>query len=588
MTLKEGLAFAILGGAMLCFAWGRFRYDIVALVALLVAVLAGVVPAAKAFSGFTSDVVVIIACALIISAAVAQSGLMEHLLQPVLSRLKTLATQVPVMAGATALLSMPTKNVGALAILIPVATKLARDTKTSRSAMLMPMSFMSLLGGLVTLVGTSTNIIVSQVREEATGHPFQMFDFAPVGLTLTLAGLIFVSFGWRLLPRNRQGPDVADALAVAYTTEALVPEDWPSSITTLGELKLRDDGVRAIALLRESKRVDSPRGNHKLLPGDTLVLEGTQDRLAQIFSRTRLVHVSADDKPVKQVKSEEVRTIEAVVQRDSVLIGRSAARVQLREQFGVNLMAVSRSGERITQRLRDVTLRAGDVLVLEAGERSLSGALQSLGALALVERQVKLAGVSRRWLPLAILGVAMTLVALQVVTVAVAFFGAALLVVLSGAITMREAYNSLEGQVLILIGALTPLSEAVRATGGTELIAGGLATLAHGLPPLLTLGAMMVIAMACSPFLHNAPTVLVLGPIAVALASRLHLSLDAFLMAVATGAGSDFLTPVGHQCNTLVMGPGGYRFWDYPRLGAPLSLLVILLGVPVIALVWGL
>ncbi len=588
MTLREGLAFAILGGAMLCFAWGRFRYDVVAMVALLLAVVTGVVPAARAFSGFTSDVVVIIACALVISAAVAQSGLMEHLLQPLLSRLKTLSTQVPVMAGATALLSMPTKNVGALAILIPVATRLARETKTSRSAMLMPMAFMSLLGGLVTLVGTSTNIIVSQVREEATGKPFQMFDFAPVGLALTAAGLVFVSFGWRLLPRNRAGPDVAAAITVPYMTEALIPQDWSSSLETLGELKLREDGVRATALLRDGKRIDAPRANHKLKPGDTLVLEGTQERLAQVFSRTSLVHTRAEDKPEKAAHSEEVRSIEAVVQRDFVLIGRSAARVQLREQFGVNLMAVSRSGARITQRLRDVTLRPGDVLVLEAGEQALSGALQSLGVLPLVERQVRLAGVSRRWLPLVILGVAMTLVAFNVLTVAVAFFGAAVVVVLSGAITMREAYNSLEGQVLILIGALTPLSEAVRATGGTELVAGGLATLVHGLPPILTLGTMMLIAMACSPFLHNAPTVLVLGPISVAVATRLHLSIDAFLMAVATGAGCDFLTPVGHQCNTLVMGPGGYKFQDYARLGAPLSLVVILLGVPLIALVWGL
>lgn len=588
MTLKEGLAFAILGGAVICFAWGRFRYDVIAMVALLIAVVTGVVPAARAFSGFTSDVVVIIACALVISAAVAQSGLMEHLLQPILSRLKTLATQVPVMAGATALLSMPTKNVGALAILIPVATRLARETKTSRSAMLMPMSFMSLLGGLVTLVGTSTNIIVSQVREEATGKPFQMFDFAPVGLTLTAAGLIFLSFGWRLLPRNREGPDLTAAISAPYTTEALIPEDWPASLESLGELKLREEGVRAIALLRDGKRFETPRGNHKLKAGDTLVLEGTQERLAQVFSRTRLVHIRADDKPEKAKKSEEVRTIEAVIQRDSVLTGRSAARVQLREQFGVNLLGVSRSGARITQRLRDVTLRVGDVLVLEAGETALSGALQSLGVLPLVERQVRLAGVSRRWLPLLILGFAMTLVALNVLPVAVAFFGAAILVVLSGAITMREAYNSLEAQVLILIGALTPLSEAVRATGGTELVAGGLATLVHGLPPILTLGAMLMIAMACSPFLHNAPTVLVLGPISVALATRLHLSVDAFLMAVATGAGSDFLTPVGHQCNTLVMGPGGYKFWDYARLGAPLSLVVILIGVPMIALVWGL
>ena len=231
-------------------------------------------------------------------------------------------------------------------------------------------------------------------------------------------------------------------------------------------------------------------------------------------------------------------------------------------------------------------MRPGDVLVLQAGEKALPSALQSLGVLPLVEREVKLGGSRRRWLPALILAVAMVLVAVKLVPVAVAFFGAAVLVVATGGLSMREAYGSLEGQVLILIGALTPLSEAVRATGGTELIAGGLAHLVQGQPAIITLGALMIVSMACSPFLHNAPTVLVLGPIGVALAHRLHLNPDAFLMAVATGAGCDFLTPIGHQSNTLVMGPGGYRFGDYARLGLPLSVLVIVVGTPLIAFVW--
>ena len=230
MTLPQVLAFSIVGGAVVMFAWGRFRYDVVALIALLAGVSVGVVPVKRVFSGFTSDVVVIIASALVISAAVARSGVIEQLLQPVLSRLKTSATQVPVMAGSTAVLSMFTKNVGALAILMPVAIRLTRTTKTSRSSILMPMSFMSLLGGLVTLVGTSTNIIVSQVREDTLGKPFQMFDFAPVGLVLTAIGLIFVSFAWRLLPRDRQGtPDMGEAVSAPYVTEATLPETWPTS-----------------------------------------------------------------------------------------------------------------------------------------------------------------------------------------------------------------------------------------------------------------------------------------------------------------------------------------------------------------------
>ncbi len=587
MTSTQALTFAIVGGAVLLFAWGRFRYDLVALIALLAGVTLGVVPIKRAFSGFTSDVVVIIACALVISAAVARSGVIEQFLKPLLSRLKTTSVQVPALAGATALLSMATKNVGALAILMPVAIRLSRTTGTSRSSLLMPMSFMSLIGGLVTLAGTSTNIIVSQVREDTLGKPFQMFDFAPVGLSLTALGLIFVSFGWRLLPANRQGgADMGEVLDAPFTTEARLPEDWPGALATLADLKLAADGVKPSALMRAGRRTDRPRPGHRLQPGDVLVLEGPQERLSAVFTRTPLMHARAGKTVEKDEAKDETRSIEAVVQTGSVLAGRSAGRLQLNPHFGVNLLAISRNGAQISERLSEVRLRPGDVLVLEAGEKTLPGALQALGALPLAEREVQVAGVHRRFLPLAILAVAMVLIAVKLAPVALAFFGAAVLIVATGGLSMREAYGSLEGQVLILIGALTPLSEAVQATGGTGLIAGGLATTLHALPPLAILGALMITAMACSPFLHNAPTVLVLAPIGVALASRLHLNPDAFLMAVATGAGCDFLTPIGHQCNTLVMGPGGYRFGDYARLGLPLSLLVIFVGAPLIAVFW--
>jgi di/tricarboxylate transporter len=589
MTSQQALAFAVVGGAMICFAWGRFRYDVVAVVALIAGFAGGIVPADRMFSGFTSDVVVIIACALVISAAIARSGVIEQALRPVLSRLKTSATQVPVMAGATALLSMPTKNVGALAILMPVAIRLAKTTKTSRSALLMPMSFMALLGGLVTLVGTSTNIIVSQVREQSLGKPFQMFDFAPVGLALTLLGWIFVSFAWRVLPRDREGsPDMGEALDAQYATEATLPESWPASLATIADLKLASEGVKATALVRDGQSSAAPRASARLRAGDTLVLEGPQASLNAVFTRTPLVHARAGKEVEKDEPKEERRAMEAVVQRSSVLVGRSAERLQLEQQYGVNLLAVGRSGERITEQLKQIRLRAGDVLILQAGEKALPAAMQAMGVLPLVERDVQVAGPRHQYLPILILTAAMVLVAFKVVPVAEAFFATAVLMVITGSLSMREAYGALDAQVLILIGALTPLSEAVQHTGGAGLVAGGLASLLHLMPPLVTLGVLMVTAMACSPFLHNAPTVLILAPIGVALAKALHLHPDAFLMAVATGAGCDFLTPIGHQCNTLVMGPGGYRFADYARLGAPLSLLVILVGAPLIAAVWGL
>ncbi len=588
MTLHQALAFAVLAAAMVLFVSGRVRYDLAALGALLAAVLTGVVPPDKAFGGFTSDVVVIIASALVVSAAIARSGAVELALRPLLTRLKSAKSQVPVLAAATAVLSMGTKNVGALAIIMPAALQLARKTGSSPSSLLMPMSFLSLLGGLVTLVGTSTNIIVSQVRQETTGKPFAMFDFAPVGLALTAMGLILVSVAWPLLPRHRQGQtSLAEAVSDApYATEATVTDDVAKAFPTVSDLKLSEDGVKLTAIATKGGRSEAPLPDASLHPGDVLILEGEQEALDRVLARAPLTPAREGREVEKGEATEELRSVEAVVQGGSVLLGQSAQRLALKQQYGVNLLAVGRGGERITQRLREVTLRPGDILVLQAGERALPTIMKTLGVLPLAERDVRLGGVRRRISPMLILAGAMVLVAFNMLPIAIAFFGAAVLMVASGALSMRDAYESLDGQVLVLIGALTPISEAVRRTGGTDLIARALAEGLHGVSPLLALGALMVASMACSPFLHNAPTVLVLGPIGVLTAQRLHLNPDPFLMAVATGAGCDFLTPIGHQCNTLVAGPGGYRFTDYWRLGAPLSAMVILAGPPLIAAVW--
>jgi len=588
LTAQQALSFAIIGAAVIAFAWGRFRYDVVALVALFAGVVTRDVPIKAAFTGFTGDVVIIIACALVVSAAIQQSGVIEWAVRPLLDRLKSTATQVPVLAGSTAILSTLTKNVGALAIMMPVALRVARNTESSPSSLLMPMSFMSLLGGLVTLVGTSTNIIVSQVREQTVGQPFKMYDFAPVGLILTLLGLVFVSFAWRLLPRNRKGrAGLSEVTAeAAYSTEAKVPADLPSELRTIGSLALDKDDVRLRAVVDKDGKSHKAAARTRLSPGMSLVLEGDADALARIFQRTPLQETRKKEDIKKDEPSEETRTIEAIVQSSSPLIGHSAERMRLQQRYGVQLLAIGRSNERITERLRDVTFRTGDMLVLRAGENALPEVLANLSLLPLAERVVQIGGGRRRFVPVLILAVAMILLGFNIVPVAGAFFGAALLMIVSGSLSMREAYASLEPEVLVLIGALTPLSEAVQHSGGTGLIAHGLATVLQGTPALLALGVMLIAAMACSPFLHNAPTVLVLGPIAVGVAKGLGLGADAFLMAVATGAGCDFLTPIGHQCNTLVRGPGGYRFGDYWKLGLPLSVLVILVGTPLIAWIW--
>ncbi len=587
MTLHQGLAFGLIGVTLLLFIWGRWRYDLIALASVLTGVLIGVVPAANAFDGFKSDVVVIIAAALVVSAAFDRSGLVEVVLRPLLSRLKTEQTQVPALAAATALLSMASKNVGALAILMPAAQQVSRRTGTPVSRLLMPMSFAALLGGLVTLVGTSTNIIVSQVREQTLGKPFGMFDFAPVGLGLTALGLVFLSFAYRILPKDRpaQVPLTEAMASQSYVTEASIPDDWDVGPKRVSDIREAGGGAAKVTgIVRDTDRRINPHANTLLKAGDVIQLEGEADALHKLIADLHWAPHRAD-RPLEHSR-EEVRSVEAVVGADSLLTGRSVTRIDLQARFNVKLLAVARGGRRVSQRLRAAPIRTGDILMLRGVESDLSRAMSELGALPLADRAVQLGSRRPLILPAVILAAAMVCVALKLLPVAIAFMIAAVLMVATRAISMREAYASLDGTVLVLIAALTPVSEALQKSGGADLIAANLSLVLLHAPPLAVLGLMMLTAMACAPFMHNAPTVLVLAPVAIGVARHLHLGPDPLLMAVATGAACDFLTPVGHQCNTLVLGPGGYRFSDYTRLGAPLSVLVIVVGTLLISVFW--
>jgi di/tricarboxylate transporter len=260
--------------------------------------------------------------------------------------------------------------------------------------------------------------------------------------------------------------------------------------------------------------------------------------------------------------------------------------VRLSERYQVSLLAVSRRGERITRQMRAVQLKAGDVLVLRGNLKTMPEVLGELHCLPLAPRDLRLGTGRHSILPLLVLIATMAAVSLHVVPVSIGFFGAAVVMLLIGALSLRQAYDVLDWPILILLAALIPVTNTLRTTGGTELIAAWLAHAAELLPPIGALGLVMVAAMLVTPFLNNAATVLVMGPIAAGFAGKLGYQPDAFLMAVAIGSASDFLTPIGHQCNTLVMGPGGYRFGDYWRLGLPLSIMIVLLGVPLIALFW--
>ncbi|MDB5698283.1 MAG: family permease [Alphaproteobacteria bacterium] len=589
MTLQQTLAFAVLAGMMLLFIWGRLRYDLVAILALLASVALGVVSPKDAFSGFSDDIVIIVASALVVSAAVARSGVIEAALARVSSGVSRASSQLFLLVASVTFLSALVKNIGALAMLMPAAFQMAKKSNSSPSCFLMPMSFASLLGGLITLVGTSPNIIVSRVREDMTGRPFGMFDYAPVGLGLAVTGIIFLRFGYRLLPSGRRAaPTLGEAVDISdYVTEARIPEASAADGLTVAELKARvEDEIELTGIHRGNDTRAVPLPDVVLHTGDVLLLEGEPEALERAIAKLGLELAGQHRAAVTETSSNEMGVIEAVVGTNSLLVGQAAGRMVLHDRHGVNLLAVSRSGHRIVSRLRDIILSPGDVIVLQGKLDTLPERLRDLGCLPLAERTLRFGKNTRGLVPIFILAAAMLLTALGLVPVAMAFFGAAALIMLSGALPPREAYDHIEWPILVMIGCLIPVSDALRTTGGTDLIATWLSGTASMLPAWGAVALILVAAMAVTPFLNNAATVLVMAPIAAEFAGNLGYRPEAFLMAVAVGAGSDFLTPIGHQCNTLVMGPGGYRFGDYARLGAPLSVLVVLVGVPLILMTW--
>lgn len=602
MDTQQIAACAILAFAMGMFVWNRLRYDLVAALALIAGVAVGVVPADKAFGGFSDQIVIIVASALVLSAAVNRSGIIERLLRPLMPSMKRTDTQVVILGGTVALLSAFIKNIGALAAFLPVAIQVSRHAGTSKSRLLMPLAFASLLGGLATLIGTSPNIIVSRMREELQGQPFTMFDFLPVGGLLALAGLLFLTVGWRLLPANGAGKrDQAFELA-DYMTELTVPEDSPVVGKTVAELeKLSQDQVTVSALVRLDRHRYVVDGHWPIHAGDILQIQGEHEALERLADTAKLTLVAQKDDDEKEKKDKKEKKsadtdkpksrgdraiMEAVVTEESALTDRTLSRLRLRDRMGINLLAISRRGEQIQQRLRGVKFRAGDVVVLEGDPETLPDALASMKLLPLAERNLMLGRERQALVPVGLLVVAMALAAFQIVPTTMAFFGAAVGVVAFGVLSLKDAYESIEWPILVLLACLIPVSDALRTTGVTDLLAGWLSVAAAALPPMGALMLILVVAMLVTPFLNNAATVLVMAPIAASFAKNLGLNADPFLMAVAVGAASDFLTPIGHQCNTLVMGPGGYKFSDYPRLGLPLSVLVAVLGTVLIALFW--
>ncbi len=587
MTAHQIEAFLIILAMLGLFMSGRLRYDLVAALALLAAVVLGVVPASKAFLGFANPVIIIIGSVLVVSRAIAASNVLEVWIGSLLARVRSPSAQIGILTASVAYLSAFIKNVGTLGIFMPVAIQAARRSDQPRSMYLMPLAFGSLVGGTITKIGTSPNLLISSVRQELGQPAFGLFDFVPVGLPLTTIAVVFLAFGWRLLPRREGQKSADEAFSIeAYSTELRVPLDVATELTVARFEELGDGEVSVAAILREGTRRYIPSEDWRLFPGDVLVVLGDPTVVDKVVARSGFEIVGSRDLAASDLKTDEMEVVEVIVTADSMLVGATPASLNLRHRFGINLFAVRQASKASVVRLRSHRFTVGDIVLLQGWGKNLASSIAELGVLPLADRKLTLGRKVSGLIPIGLLAGALLLVGLRMLDVEVAFFGAAVLTVLLRQINVKEAYAAIEWPVIVMLGCLIPVGEGLKETGATDLIGAALTHVAAAVPGYAAVGLVMLTAMLLTPLLHHAAAVLVLGPVAAAVAHNLGLRSDPFLMAVALGCACDFLTPVGHQNNTLVMGPGGYRFGDYWRLGLPLTVMMLLLGTPLILHTW--
>lgn len=587
--MQATLVYLTLFLVLILFAWGRIRHDFVALIALFVLVIAGVVPPAEAFSGFGHPAVITVAAVLIIGKALEYSGLVDLLGKWVMRVGDNLLLQISAMSLLVAVASAFMNNVGALAIMMPVALHMARKSGNPPSYLLMPIAFASLLGGMTTLIGTPPNIIIATFRADVAAAPFGMFSFTPAGIFVAVGGMLFTSFiGWRLLPRRAAKKSEKDLFNIDdYMTEVKVKRDAKARGVTLAELEeISDAGVQILGLVHKNKRIHAPDENLVLQTGDILIVESDAEALKTFLSDTGFQLAAGKQFRKDAEGSKDIAISEAVLMADSSLIGQKASGIKLRNRYGVNLLAVARRDERIRLRLSNIKFRPGDVLLLQGRRHMMDDVISSLGCLPLARRGLRLGYEKKIALSLSLFALSIAAVVTGSLPVQISFSMAAVAMVLTGLLPLREVYTSVDWPVIVLLGAMIPVGAALESSGGAQQIAGLILHLGHSLPVWLTLAMLLIITMFLSDILNNAATVVLMAPIGISVAQGLAVSIDPFLMAVAVGGSCAFLTPIGHQSNTLVMGPGGYKFTDYWRMGLPLEILIVLIGVPAILTFW--
>ncbi len=587
MSWQQGILFTLMGGVLALLLWGRWRYDLVAFGALILAVLLGVLDAHEAFAGFGHPAVIIVALVLVVSRGLERAGVVDMITRHLVDANRPVWQHILVMGGIGAALSAFMNNVAALAMLMPVDIAAAQRAKRHPAITLMPLSFATILGGMTTMIGTPTNIVVAQFREQSLGAPYLMFDFTPVGLPVALAGLVFIAFiGWRLLPVRKGADNNEKATPDAYIAELVVSADSPAIGGTWGDLKerAREADVWLLSLLRRGRRERALKTT-EIRKGDALVVEGTPEDLEQFAAALKLDWSKSRNHA--RLLADTMSMLEAVVPREARIVNRSADDLRLLARHGVVLAGISRQGKRIRERVRKEKIHPGDLLLLMGPDNALMETARWLGVLPLKRRKdIPVSQRQKAWLAIALFAAAIVTAALGLVYLPVALGAVVVAFALFRIISLSRIYDAIEWPVIVLLASLIPIGAALERSGGTDLIAQGILVLTHGLPPVAVLVLIMVITMTLSDMLNNVATVLIAAPVAVSVAQALGVNPDTMLMGVAVAASCAFLTPIGHKNNTIIMGPGGYAFGDYWRMGLPLELIVLAVSIPLILLFW--
>ncbi|MDO5612834.1 MAG: SLC13 family permease [Paracoccus sp. (in: a-proteobacteria)] len=591
MTTPQITLFAIFGAVMILMIWGKWRHDLIAFAGLMTGVLTGVVPAGEAFSGFGHPATMVVALVLVASAGLVRSGAVS-LLTKFLSRPNWPVTlHLAVIGGVGTVLSGFMNNIAALAILMPTDMQVARKAGRAAALTLMPLAFTTILGGMLTMIGTPPNLLVSGFREDVIGEPFRMFDFLPVGGAVAAAGLIFVALiGWRLIPSRATETPAADAEAKVrdYMAELVVPEGSSAIGKMVAELDSNAEkaDVAILAVRRGDMRLSGLTRAITLQQGDSLLVEAAPAALDEFRSDLRLAFPDGHGDSIPRAGGEGQSLVECVVPENARVVGHTARSLRLSSQFNTVLMGIQRRGRTIRQNLRQVRIEAGDILLLLVPEDRDEEIIADLGCLPLDGAWLTVTKENRMWLALGLFLVAIGATSMGWVTMPIALGCVTVCYVLFKILSLDEIYTHIDWPVIVLLGAMIPLGLALDTTGGSALLASGLATITQGYPAWVALVLLMIATMMLSDVLNNNATTILAAPVGIRLAEQLNVNPDAFLMGVAVSASCAFLTPIGHQNNTLILGPGGYRFGDYWRMGLPLEVLVMAVSVPMLLIVW--